>query len=290
MKIRFYILAAVVALNVVLGTNSKAEIRLFDLQADWSSVANPNGAWSYRLYDGNLLQNHQFPWDTAESWGPVNYITQTTEESVVPDRLELGDISVYAPYGVIVRWTAPAAGIIEISGATWNGTADFALTEWTLTHKESLLSDGNTGFGLRNFPYNLTLGSGGPSALLEIPVNAGDEVDLHLLVSGGAIGLNFSITLTTDSINLVGAIENLAVSVFDMNLQNGIENSLDSKLDAALAALQDANVSNDGAACNSLAAFVSAVEAQRNKKISNAQANQLIAAAQEIRSMLGCAN
>src|SRR5687768_6786125 len=86
----------------------------------------------------------------------------------------------------------------------------------------------------------------------------------------------------------VEAIEELAITVFDMNLQNGIENSLDSKLDAALGALDDANASNDVAACNTLGAFINAVEAQRGMKITNAQADQLIAAAQEIRSMLNC--
>ena len=71
-----------------------------------------------------------------------------------------------------------------------------------------------------------------------------------------------------------------------MNLQNGIENSLDGKLDAALAALEDANVNNDGAALNSLAAFINAVEAQRGNKITSAQADELIAAAQEIQGLL----
>ena len=75
-----------------------------------------------------------------------------------------------------------------------------------------------------------------------------------------------------------------------MNLQNGIENSLDSKLDAAVGALIDVNVNNDGAACNSLAAFINAVEAQRGNKLTDAQADQLIASAQQIRALLNCGN
>ena len=50
----------------------------------------------------------------------------------------------------------------------------------------------------------------------------------------------------------------------------------------------DANFNNDGAACNSLAAFINAVEAQRGKKITNAQADQLIGSAQQIEAMLNC--
>jgi hypothetical protein len=86
----------------------------------------------------------------------------------------------------------------------------------------------------------------------------------------------------------VAAIEALALTVAEMNLQNGIENSLDSKLDAALNALADANVNNNGATCNSLDAFINAVEAQRGKKITNAQADELVATAHQIETLLGC--
>ena len=68
------------------------------------------------------------------------------------------------------------------------------------------------------------------------------------------------------------------------------ESCLDSKLDAALDALVDANFNNDGAACNSLAAFINAVQAQRGKKITSAQADQLIASAREIQGLLNCSN
>ena len=81
-------------------------------------------------------------------------------------------------------------------------------------------------------------------------------------------------------------IISLAQAVIDLNLQNGITNSLDVKLDAVLQALDDANESNDVAAINSLEAFINAVEAQRDNKISNADADILIAAALEIIAML----
>ena len=127
-----------------------------------------------------------------------------------------------------------------------------------------------------------------------IPVAAGDQVVFALADGpshvGIAIGVHFTIAFTPDSVNPVAAIEDLATTVVAMNLQNGIENSLDSKLDAALNALLDANVNDDGAACNSLAAFINAVEAQRGNKLTDAQADQLIASAQEIQGMLNCGN
>ena len=125
-----------------------------------------------------------------------------------------------------------------------------------------------------------------------IPVAAGDQVVLEIDGNGyNSIGVNFTITLTSrDSGDPVAAIEDLALAVIEMNLQNGIANSLDSKLDTALNALIDANFNNDGAACNSLAAFINAVEAQRGNKLTNAQADQLIASAQEIQALLNCGN
>ena len=53
-----------------------------------------------------------------------------------------------------------------------------------------------------------------------------------------------------------------------------------------LRALEDENENNDIAAINTLGAFINAVEAQRGKKIPEAEADALIAAAQEIIELL----
>jgi hypothetical protein len=74
----------------------------------------------------------------------------------------------------------------------------------------------------------------------------------------------------------------LVDEVEDLNLQEGIDSGLDAKLDAALNALDDVNEHNDRAAISSLEAFIHAVEAQRGKRISDADADALIAAAEEI--------
>ena len=65
----------------------------------------------------------------------------------------------------------------------------------------------------------------------------------------------------------------------DLGLPAGLENSLLAKLDNALAKLDDGNPNNDGAAVNQLEAFINQVEAQRGKKISDGDADALIAAA-----------
>ena len=71
-----------------------------------------------------------------------------------------------------------------------------------------------------------------------------------------------------------------------MNLSTGITNSLDAKLDAVLNALDDLNANNDVAATNGLYALMNAVEAQRDKKLTPLEADELIAAAQAIIDLL----
>ncbi|MHC4158568.1 MAG: FIMAH domain-containing protein, partial [Planctomycetota bacterium] len=81
-------------------------------------------------------------------------------------------------------------------------------------------------------------------------------------------------------------IAELLEDVRDLGLPGGIENSLMAKLNAALASLEDENENNDIAAINTLGAFINAVEAQRGKKIPEAEADALIAAAQQIIDLL----
>jgi hypothetical protein len=78
----------------------------------------------------------------------------------------------------------------------------------------------------------------------------------------------------------------LVTTVIGLNLQQGIENSLDAKLSNALQALDDVNENNDVAAVNGINAFISAVEAQRDNKIPGADADALIADAQQILDLL----
>ena len=78
----------------------------------------------------------------------------------------------------------------------------------------------------------------------------------------------------------------LMQNVIDLNLQQGIENGLVAKLEAAMQSLDDINANNDVAAVNTLEAFINAVEAQRGNKITNEQADELISAAQEIIDLL----
>ena len=77
-------------------------------------------------------------------------------------------------------------------------------------------------------------------------------------------------------------IADLVGDVVGFNLQRGIANSLDAKLSSALDALADLNQGNDGAALHKLEAFLNEVHAQRDKSISAADADALIASCQAI--------
>ncbi len=80
--------------------------------------------------------------------------------------------------------------------------------------------------------------------------------------------------------------EQLVAQVVALNLSQGVENSLDAKLEAVARALDDLNAHNDAAAIGSLQAFIGQVEAQRGKTIPEEDADALIAAAQVIIDLL----
>jgi FIMAH domain-containing protein len=61
--------------------------------------------------------------------------------------------------------------------------------------------------------------------------------------------------------------------------------TLDAKLEAALNAWQ---TGDSAGACSSLSAFLNEVRAQAGKKLTEAQAQQLTAAANDIRAQIGC--
>ena len=101
--------------------------------------------------------------------------------------------------------------------------------------------------------------------------------------AGTNSGSAYVYELARDPASLILALVDKVESI---NLQRGIDNSLDAKLDAALQALDDVNENNDVAAANALDAFINAVSAQAGQHIAQGDADALIAAAQEIIDLL----
>ncbi|MHC4642176.1 MAG: FIMAH domain-containing protein [Planctomycetota bacterium] len=134
--------------------------------------------------------------------------------------------------------------------------------------------------------------SSGPISTTQWTPVGGSDTLTGTYENGDLISLLFASDI---AINLVDTasdpdptelILQLIITVEDLNLHQGIDNSLDAKLDAACNALDDVNQNNDVAAINTLQAFINAVEAQRDNKISSEEADILIGDAQEIIDLL----
>ena len=97
---------------------------------------------------------------------------------------------------------------------------------------------------------------------------------------------NGSAYVYDDLIDPVTLIKELIEDVEVLNLKNGIDNSLDAKLNAAIQTLEDANNNNIAAAISALQAFINAVQAQSGKEILEEDADELIASAQVIIDLL----
>lgn len=80
-------------------------------------------------------------------------------------------------------------------------------------------------------------------------------------------------------------IADLIADIVDFDLSGGTERSLITKLEAALASIDRGN---QAAACASLQALINVAAAQSGNHLTEDQANQIIAAATEIKSALNC--
>ena len=139
--------------------------------------------------------------------------------------------------------------------------------------------------------YGLPLGTAGHTARMQIDDFHMDWLSLGIetfnllgfwetsesasrsLISGEMV-LASSVELPLTTQELITALIN---DVIALNLQKGISNALDAKLDSALRALEDTNENNDVAALNSMYAVCNSVEAQRGQKITDADADIIIA-------------
>lgn len=260
-KIILSLIATVLTSHTPIASSGATVV--YDLTADWIAPSSSNGQWSwvliYKNNEGSLVVGSPPPFGAS---GTTAWAT----------------------------WTAPESGTIDISGAIWDLYEGGGYADWYL---DGVI--GGIGVGLNLGSIGGTGGTPIPFSdgyipepvLQNIPVEAGDQFTLTILAYYA--GFEYTIAFTpAAAADPIGALEELQAAVVAMNLQNGIENSLDNKLDAALNALDDLNANNDAAACNSLQAFMNAVEAQRNNQITSAQADQLIASAEEIQVMLNC--
>lgn len=94
-----------------------------------------------------------------------------------------------------------------------------------------------------------------------------------------AAGRISAVKLLIDPADLLADLMSRVASI---NIQAGISNALDSKLQNVLDALDRAQQSDTPAAVQLLSAFINSVEAQRGKALTDTQADQLVSDAQAI--------
>ncbi len=155
-------------------------------------------------------------------------------------------------------------------------------------------------------PGTITVNATSPAgAAVSYTVTATDNVDPSpVVVCAPPSGSTFPIGATTVTCTATDASGNSATASFvvivtgassqlgdlvslvnGLGLQPGIATSLTAKLQTALAA---ANAGDLARACNLLDAFINEVQAQSGKKLTAAEAAQLIAEATRIKAVLGC--
>ena len=117
-------------------------------------------------------------------------------------------------------------------------------------------------------------------------------VDGTLYVYGGASNVSgFTVLSTMDAFSLsteatpAERTMDLLNAVRSLNLGRGISNSFEAKLQKVLTAFESSATAD---ACDQLKAFINHARAQAGKHLTTAQADQLIAAAIEIRAAVGC--
>ena len=206
---------------------------------------------------------------------------------------------------VTISGPSPAQYPLGTTTVTWTAT-DQSGNHSTATQRITVVDTTKPTLAL---PADITVDATSPAgAVVNYTVSATDIANGTLAVScTRASGTTFPIGTTTVtcsasdasgngvsgsfhvSVQAAAAQVSALVSRVDFyNLAQGIGNSLDTKLQNVLAALNAAKGRNASNVCGQMGAFINETMAQSGKKLTVAQADQLITAGQQIRAVLGC--
>ncbi len=218
--------AVMLLLGSIVLAAPPARAQTYDLAADWSITANPNGAWTYGRMDASL---NFFPFTSTvdaaylgdftgpqPSWngGYPMVLGKSTETCIHDFPLDrVGGHTYNDSNYMAVRWTAPTGGRFDISGGAWMfreiGRADLislyingvALFDDVLIPARS--AGNNSGATFRLGDAMIADGRSA-SALLQVPLAAGDTVTLAVRKTaaspyGDYVGVDLTITVTNDA-------------------------------------------------------------------------------------------
>lgn len=220
MRIACFVAFCLLALGALLTPQQAQAGLIYDLSADWSDTANPNGVWSYNNSNGPITI-HQSDWAPAPEWAGQDAwaVTATGRGHIVawlktdrtlssPYDLAIGDVDTHTwdsfnganGTGNLssVTWTAPVAGIYDFSGNLWQGvhigrSADAFVFVGGAPFTSVSLFDGD-GYS-RASPF--TFGATGVS------LSAGDTIELRFVTTsqfGTHVGVNLTVSSSVESI------------------------------------------------------------------------------------------
>jgi hypothetical protein len=220
---------------LTLGFSPRADAgQVYDLASDWSDSTNPNGVWQYGTMSPSLgftpfpihvndyinvgspaFTGNQPAWtdtvDTGSNGSPQG-LAKSVGNSLFdfPSGLVGGHTPASSDY-LAVKWTATAAGTIDLSGSVWMWRDLGRHEALSLFVNNSALIGGvaipvrSTGVNSSN-PFTLAqaivAGGGGAGSLLDIPVTSGETVILaaRRIDAEDFVGMNFTINFTAASV------------------------------------------------------------------------------------------
>lgn len=231
--------AAIVAL-----ASAAASAQVFNLNADWSETANPNGAWS--LLEGANPLPHVASWQSslggwsqpqpgwAESENGNNrlpfFFKSNGSETFARDYLA-GDVVCHSWDGsngsgngqASAQWTSPGQGSVRVTGGVWLARNIGRAVNWALYVNGARRTGGSLFDGDaydRANPFLFGAGDGGASGAKGIIVQPGDAVALRLetaSISGEFVGIDLTVTFTPIAC-LGDANGDNAVTFSDLNI------------------------------------------------------------------------
>ncbi len=207
MSARRFVFLLMIAGCVLWGPAAKGDV-LYNLSADWSLTANPNGVWSYNqgstplpVEQDNWAGVGLDGWTTTTAyvnppaWGKADAAAYNWEaDDVVGHSTNSGN-----PALATIVWTSPGDGTIDILGQAWDGFhASDRDDNWFLWVGGTKVAEHYSVFGVAKnsaaaqFANNLVPGG----SLTGLPVVAGETLTFQIQatsVYGHFVGVDLTV-------------------------------------------------------------------------------------------------
>lgn len=290
-----------VAFRVRQSLNDGGEIQIYDRSTGGYAVLSFNDLQDWKPAvspDGNVVV-----WETCQLNGTdcdVYSSTKSSDGAFFNTRVRTGVGNDTSPdtNGQVIVYISDKSGENDIYLQQVDGSTEMHLSisgdqrdpriSGNLLVFESQVSDRSYDVFLYDLAtarlYQVTNTPGQDETLSDVAAGCnGVNRIVYALPGAGAFdvwGFNFQLNdSVVDQLNVLVAL------VQSFNLHDGIEASLITKLQDALAAI---NASDTATACDSLTAFINASQAQSGKKLTATQVKQLVDSASQIKIDLGC--